>query len=65
MSVKYEDLVKELREIVRKMEDPDTSLDESIQLYERGAVLISQAEKLLEEAELKISSLGCEPGQRG
>ena len=65
MSVKYEDLVKELREIVRKMEDPDTSLDESIQLYERGAILISQAEKLLEEAELKISSLGCEPGQRG
>ncbi|MBP1929704.1 exodeoxyribonuclease VII small subunit [Methanolinea mesophila] len=63
MSVKYEDLVKELREIVRKMEDPDTSLDESIQLYERGAVLISQAEKLLEEAELKISSLGCDPGK--
>jgi exodeoxyribonuclease VII small subunit len=63
MSVKYEDLVKELREIVRKMEDPDTSLDESIQLYERGAALISQAEKLLEEAELKISTLGCEPGQ--
>jgi exodeoxyribonuclease VII small subunit len=63
MSVNYEDLVKELREIVKKMEDPDTSLDESIQLYERGAVLISQAEKLLEEAELKISSLGCEPGQ--
>ena len=63
MSVKYEDLVKELREIVKKMEDPDTSLDESIRLYERGAVLISQAEKLLEEAELKISSLGCGPGK--
>jgi len=50
MSVKYEDLVRELREIVKKMEDPDTSLDESIQLYERGAVLISQAERLLAEA---------------
>jgi len=60
MSVKYEDLVRELREIVRKMEDPDTSLDESIQLYERGAVLISQAERLLAEAELKITTLGCD-----
>ncbi len=60
MSVKYEDLVRELREIVKKMEDPDTSLDESIQLYERGAVLISQAERLLAEAELKITTLGCE-----
>jgi exodeoxyribonuclease VII small subunit len=59
MSVKYEDLVRELREIVKKMEDPDTSLDESIQLYERGAVLISRAEKLLAEAELKITTLGC------
>jgi exodeoxyribonuclease VII small subunit len=60
MSVKYEDLVRELREIVKKMEDPDTSLDESIQLYERGAVLISQAERLLAEAELKITTLGCD-----
>jgi len=60
MSVKYEELVRELREIVRKMEDPDTSLDESIQLYERGAVLISQAERLLAEAELKITTLGCD-----
>jgi exodeoxyribonuclease VII small subunit len=60
MSVKYEDLVRELREIVKKMEDPDTSLDESIQLYERGAVLISQAERLLAEAELKITTLGAD-----
>jgi exodeoxyribonuclease VII small subunit len=60
MSVKYEDLVRELREIVKKMEDPDTSLDESIQLYERGAVLISQAERLLAEADLKITTLGCD-----
>ncbi|MGD9491311.1 MAG: exodeoxyribonuclease VII small subunit, partial [Methanoregulaceae archaeon] len=40
MTKKYEDLLGELKEIVRKMEDNGTTLDESIALYERGAVLV-------------------------
>ncbi|HUU76625.1 MAG TPA: exodeoxyribonuclease VII small subunit [Methanoregulaceae archaeon] len=58
MTRKYEELIGELKEIVRKIEDNETSLDESIILYERGAVLVSQCEELLESAELKISMLG-------
>lgn len=40
------------------MEDNETTLDESIALYERGAILVRQCEKLLESAEMKISMLG-------
>jgi Exonuclease VII small subunit len=58
MERKYEDLMTELREIVKKIEDTETSLDESIALYERGAVLVKQCEELLSSAELKITSLG-------
>jgi exodeoxyribonuclease VII small subunit len=58
MTKKFEELLSELREIVREMEDPDTGLDESITLYERGAVLIRQCEEVLANAELKITELG-------
>ncbi|HQC11922.1 MAG TPA: exodeoxyribonuclease VII small subunit [Methanoregulaceae archaeon] len=58
MTKKYEDLLGELKEIVRKMEDNGTTLDESIALYERGAILVRECEELLESAEMKISMLG-------
>jgi exodeoxyribonuclease VII small subunit len=54
----YEDLISELKEIVRKIEDNETGLDESIALYEQGAVILKQCEDLLASAELKITMLG-------
>jgi len=47
----------ELREIVRQIEDSETTLDRSIELYERGAVLVKECERLLAEAELKITEV--------
>jgi exodeoxyribonuclease VII small subunit len=58
MTKKFEELLAEIKDIVRKMEDQDTGLDESIALYERGAVLIRQCEEVLANAELKIAELG-------
>ena len=60
MTQKFEELIAELKEIVKKIEDGETSLDESIALYERGAVLITQCEQVLSDAELKINQLGRE-----
>jgi exodeoxyribonuclease VII small subunit len=57
MTKKYEDLMQELKEVIRKIESGETSLEESIALYERGALLITQCETLLDEAELKITRL--------
>jgi exodeoxyribonuclease VII small subunit len=58
MTRTYEELITELREVVRKIEDSDTSLDECMALYERGALLIRQCEEVLARAELRISELG-------
>lgn len=58
MTGTYEELVNELKEIIKKIEENETGLDESIALYERGAVLIRQCEELLASAELKITMLG-------
>jgi exodeoxyribonuclease VII small subunit len=57
MEKRYEDLIAELKEIVRKIEDGSLSLDESIALYERGAELIKQCEDLLEHAEMKVREI--------
>jgi len=50
--------VTELRDVVRQLEDDRTGLDECIQLYERGAILVRRCEELLTTAEMKISELG-------
>ena len=60
MTKKYEDLMQELKVVIRKIESGETSLDESIALYEQGALLITQCESLLNEAELKITRLPAE-----
>jgi exodeoxyribonuclease VII small subunit len=53
----YEAKIEQLRKIIDKIEDGNTSLDESIKLYEQGAALIKQCETLLAEAEIKITTL--------
>jgi exodeoxyribonuclease VII small subunit len=58
MKKSYEELISELKEIIRKIEDNETGLDESIALYEQGAVILKQCEELLSSAELKITMLG-------
>lgn len=57
MTETYETKIEQLRQIIEKIEDGNTGLDESMKLYERGAVLIKQCEVLLTEAELKITTL--------
>jgi exodeoxyribonuclease VII small subunit len=57
MTETYEIKVERLKEIIAKIEDGNTSLDESMKLYEQGAVLVKQCETMLAEAEQKITTL--------
>jgi exodeoxyribonuclease VII small subunit len=41
----------------QKIEDGKTGLDESMRLYEQGAVLVKQCETMLAEAEIRITTL--------
>jgi exodeoxyribonuclease VII small subunit len=60
MEETFEELMDELKKIVRKLEEGSSGLDESIRLYERGCELIRKCEKRLEYAEQRISQL--DPG---
>jgi len=57
MKETYETKTEQLRRIIEKIEDGNTCLDESMKLYEQGAVLVKQCETMLAEAEMKITTL--------
>jgi len=54
MTETYEEMITRLRDITRKLEDPDTPLDESVRLYKDGIELIKKCEDYLTQAELRI-----------
>jgi len=57
MKETYETKTEQLRQIIEKIEDGKTGLDESMKLYEQGAVLLKQCETMLAEAEVRITTL--------
>ncbi len=57
MAVKFEDALKELEITVKKLESGDTTLEEAMELFEKGVGLTKECRKLLEGAELKVTKL--------
>ncbi|MEL6474512.1 MAG: exodeoxyribonuclease VII small subunit [Pseudomonadota bacterium] len=53
----FEAALKELEDIVAKLERGDVDLEESIAFYERGAALKAHCEKTLKSAELKVEQI--------
>ncbi len=55
--MKFEEAMKELEETVKKLENVDTTLDEAMDLFEKGVNLTKTCRKLLGEAQLKVTKL--------
>ncbi len=53
----FEDAIRELEQVVAKLERGDVALDDSIALYERGAALKKRCEAKLSEAEEKVARI--------
>lgn len=53
----YEQAFQELLSIVETMENRQQSLDEAMQLFERGQALSQHCASLLEKADLRITEL--------
>ena len=56
-TMSFEEALKELETVVGRLERGEVPLEESIQLYERGAALKARCEKKLAEAEEKVSKI--------
>ncbi|MCI5605138.1 MAG: exodeoxyribonuclease VII small subunit [Clostridia bacterium] len=61
MAEKFEESINKLEEIVRQLEDGNVSLDESLSLFEQGIKLSKSCQKMLDNAEKKVSVLISSP----
>ena len=57
ISVKFEEAMIALEDTVKKLESGETSLEESMELFEKGVKLSRVCQKLLSEAQLKVTKL--------
>ncbi len=53
----FEQAMKELESVVDRLEHGDVPLDDSITLYERGALLKKRCEEELKRAEEKVAAI--------
>ena len=53
----FEDALKELEDIVRRLEAGNAKLDEALAAYERGALLKQHCESKLREAQARVDKI--------
>ncbi len=56
-NMSFEEALQELEQIVRRLEEGKTNLDEAIQAYERGASLRLHCEKKIKDARLRVEKI--------
>jgi exodeoxyribonuclease VII small subunit len=62
-TMSFEVALRELEQIVGKLESGQAPLAESIAIYERGEALKARCETLLKEAEMRIEKITLRSGQ--
>lgn len=55
--MKFEDSLKQLKDIIKKIENDNTELEEMLLLYEKGVKLFKNCETKLEEASFRIKKI--------
>lgn len=53
----FEDALRQLESIVEQLESQEITLEDSVQLYEKGMELSKLCNKVLHQAELKIQQV--------
>lgn len=56
-TLSFEDAMKELEEVVNRLEHGQVTLDQSIALYERGAKLRQHCERRLKDAQDRVDRI--------
>ncbi|MEB7720898.1 exodeoxyribonuclease VII small subunit [Staphylococcus equorum] len=56
-SQSFEEMIKELEGIVQKLDNENVSLEESLNLYQRGMKLSATCDETLKDAEKKVNEL--------
>jgi exodeoxyribonuclease VII small subunit len=56
----FEVAFRELQQVVEQLEDGGLELERAIQLFERGSELANVCERIVDEAELRVTRLAAE-----
>ncbi|MEN4045493.1 MULTISPECIES: exodeoxyribonuclease VII small subunit [Sulfurimonas] len=54
---KFEKKLQNAKEILETLMSPEITLEESVKAYEKGMKELAEAQKMLEEAQIKIQNL--------
>ena len=57
LSLSFEDALRELEGLVRRLEEGRLPLEDAIESYERGSILRRHCESILSKAQLKVSQV--------
>ncbi len=57
MEDKFEDLFDQYKNISKKLENKDITLDEALKLYEESDVIYSKLNEQIENAKIKINNI--------
>ena len=55
--INFEDKIKQAKELLDKLIDPEITLQTSVQVYKDGMKELEEAQKLLDEAKLEFEEL--------
>ena len=64
-NLSFEESFTELETIIKKMENGEVKLADSVALYERGMQLKNHCEELLKQSKLKIEKIQLKPMENG
>lgn len=59
----FEEFTAQLEEVLALLERGDLPLDRALATYERGVLLVRQANELLDKAELRVTELASSAGR--
>jgi exodeoxyribonuclease VII small subunit len=61
----FEEYTAQLEDVLALLERGDLPLDHALATYERGVLLVRQANELLDKAELRVTELSSNTGRGG
>jgi exodeoxyribonuclease VII small subunit len=56
----FEGAYRELQQVVGQLEDGSVDLEQAVRLFERGTELVKLCERIVDEAELRVTRLTAE-----
>jgi exodeoxyribonuclease VII small subunit len=59
----FEDAYRELQRVIAQLDDGGLALEDAVRLFERGQELVKRCQRIVDEAELRVTRLAAEPTQ--